>query len=86
MCILFIRLAVRGPTGMRNALVPVKLAVYRVRDDGDLARGTPTLQRVCIVDYSNAGGIVTTVFQAPESLDKDGDNVTLGNGPNNATH
>jgi hypothetical protein len=38
------------------------------------------------VDYGDARRIIATIFQAPQSLEQDGDDIAFGNGADDSTH
>jgi hypothetical protein len=60
---------------MRNPDIPRKtLFVREPRESRDPPGATQTLEAA--VDYGDAGGVIAPIFQAPQSLQQDGHDIT----------
>ena len=81
------RLAMGSPTGVGNAGPTVDgLLFQRLGQLGHLAQPTHPLQRLVGAEHGDTYRIVATVFQTAQALYQDFSHITLGDGPDDATH
>ena len=81
------RHAVRGPARVRNAKQPMRRILHQgVLQHFHFADSSQPLDRPGAVEHRYAGGVVAAVFEAPQALDEDGEDITLGNGTNDSAH
>ncbi len=87
MRILFAGAAVRGPTGVADAVGPIqRLEADHLFQIAQLALGAPDLQTIAVSGHGNARRIITAIFQPLQSVQDDGDDPLLTNVANNAAH
>ena len=81
------RHAVRRPARVRDAEVAVRrVGVERVLQLPHLADGAQPLDVAGAVQHGDAGGVVAAVFEPPQALDEDRNDVALGDGTNDSAH
>jgi hypothetical protein len=81
------RHAVRRPAGMCNAQVALdRRLLERVLQHPDFADRAQPAQFAAAVQDREAGGIVTAVFQAPQPLDQDGNDVSVSDRADDSAH
>ena len=79
--------AVGRPAGMGNADGPMHCVVLQQRIQGrHLAGGANPGDGVRAVDDRETRGVVAPVFQSPQALDEDGDDVSLGDRADYSAH
>src|ERR1700722_15372151 len=79
--------AMGGPSGMGDAHIAARrLPLDGLLQGAHLAHGPQASQAAGAVQDGEAGRIVSPVFQAPQSLHQDGDDVPLGNCPDDSAH
>ena len=81
------RLAMGSPAGVGNAGTTVDgLLLQCLGQLGYLAEATHPLQRLVGAEHGDTSRIVATVFQTAQALYQDFSHITLGDGPDDATH
>ena len=79
--------AVGCPTGVRNA-EPTNQRVFGQRNFqfADFARTAHALESLLIGVHRHTGAVIATVFQAFETFEQDGGDITFSNCADNSTH
>ncbi len=86
MSVAFARCAMGGPPGVSDAQITAQLTlIQRIRQPFDLTEPPHALE-LSVVNDGEARGVVPTVFQAPQTLHKNGDHVTLGDTAYDSAH
>src|SRR5208282_5001714 len=87
MSIFFSGTAVRGPTGMADAITAFKrLDADDFFQVAQLALGAAHLQLVAIAGNGDSGRVIPAVFETPQTINNDGNHFLLADVANNATH
>src|SRR2546423_11604398 len=79
--------AVRGPTGVTNAVGTIDRVVSQdLFEVAQLAFGSANLQLVILVNRGNAGGVVAAIFKLPQTLDDQGYDLFVSDVSDYSTH
>jgi hypothetical protein len=79
--------AVGGPAGVGDAeAAGERFVVQAGLEFADLAHGADALDVAVVHAHGDTGGVVTAIFQAPQALHQDGDDVALSDGSDNSAH
>src|SRR5215469_956580 len=87
MSILFTGAAVSGPAGVPDAVGPVeRLGADDLFQVPQLAFGAAHLEAVAIAANRDSGRIVSAIFQTPQSINDDGNDLLFADVAHDATH